>query len=561
MRLDDGGSRRPRAAVFAVVAAAVALRAVYFLQAGAGPYLELHRLEATDMHYYEDWGRRVAGGDWLSSSISMPMHSWHRAIGDEGRWSRWLRPRQFYQDPLYSYLIGVTYRAAGPSVRLVLLGQMALGVATVVLVWALARRFFGEAVGLAAAVLALLCGPLLYYELILLRESMIAFATLALAWRIDRAFSAGGSRRYAVLGAALGLAWLLKSTFLVPVVAVGVALLAVHRRDPRAALRPAAALAAGLALPLGLLAVRNVAVGVPPLALASAGPLTFALSNGPRFEPHLGFAVDTAFVGGVMNETAGRAWPTVAATLRAHTPASYARLLWRKWLCTWHGHEIPNNESFDFMRLRAPVLRWLPFTFALVSPLALVGLPLAVRRCAAAPWPLYLMVAVSLVPLLAFYVLGRFRTGLLAAVLPFAALTLVEAARLLASRRFAAAAVMGAVVALLGWWTAAPPPPGTPSIRADDWMIPFLLRDQPALQAALQAGDAARAVDAYETFFRDEPDEAQLRATGSSELAAALAHMHEHCAALLRDAGRAGDVARQEERARRLHLLSALLVP
>ena len=561
MSLEDRLSHRARFVGLAVVLAGVALRAVYFLQLDAGPCLELHRLEQTDMHYYEDWGGRIAGGDWLSSTVAVPMHPWHRAIADPAQWSRWLRPRQFYQDPLYSYLIGVTYRLAGARVRYVFLWQLALGVGAVVLVWSLARRFFGEAVGLVAAVLALLCGPLLYYELILLRESMIAFATLALAWRIDRAFAAGGTRRYAVLGVALGLALLLKSTFLAAIAAVGVALLAVHRRDPRAALRPVAALAAGLALPLGLLAVRNVAVGVPPLALASAGPLTFALSNGPRFEPHLGFSVDTAFVGEVMNETDGRAWPTVAATLRAHTPASYARLLWRKWLCTWHGHEIPNNESFDFMRLRAPVLRWLPFTFALVSPLALVGLPLAVRRCAAAPWPLYLMVAVSLVPLLAFYVLGRFRTGLLAAVLPFAALTLVETARCLASRRFAAAAVTVTVVALLAWWTAAPPPPGTPSIRADDWMIPFLLRDQPALQAALEAGDAARAVDAYETFFRDEPDEAQVRATGSSELAAALAHMHEHCAVLLRDAGRAGDAPLQDERARRLHLLSALLTP
>jgi hypothetical protein len=37
--------------------------------------------------------------------------------------------------------------------------------------------------------------------------------------------------------------------------------------------------------------------------------------------------------------------------------------------------------------------------------------------------------------------------------------------------------------------------------------------------------------------------------------------MHEHCAVLLRDAGRAGDAPLQDERARRLHLLSALLTP
>lgn len=59
-------------------------------------------------------------------------------------WSRWLGRHQFYQDPLYAYLIGVTYRLAGADVRNVFTWQMAMGVLTNVLIWSLSRRFFGE---------------------------------------------------------------------------------------------------------------------------------------------------------------------------------------------------------------------------------------------------------------------------------------------------------------------------------------------------------------------------------------------------------------------------------
>jgi hypothetical protein len=569
-RLEAWLGRHARGVLLAVVTAAVVLRLVYFFQLDSGPCLELHRLEQTDMHYYEDWGRRVAAGDWVSASVGVPMHPWHRELGDETQWARWLRPRQFYQDPLYPYLIGLTYRlghgiGADPNVRFVLAWQMTLGVLSIVLVWVLARRFFGEAVGVTAALLALLSGPLLYYELVLLKESTMACAGLALAWGIERAFTRGGAGRFAALGAGLGLALLLKSTF--AVMLAGVVLASVSRAVVRwrrtgeplgRAWRPVAAVAAGLAVPMGLLAVRNVSVGVPPLALASAGALTFVLSNAPQFPPHLGFAVDTPFVSRVMTETDGRALPAVARTLRAHTVGSYTRLLWRKWFHTWHRFEIPNNESFDYMRLRAPVLRGLPFTFALVSPLALVGLVLAARRLASV-WPLYLLVAASLVPLILFYVLGRFRTGLLAAALPFAALTLVQVGRWLARRRMVPAAFALAAVLVLGLWAGQPPLPGQVAIRPGDWMIPLFLRHQEQIQQAMAAGDPARAAAAYADFFRYAPDETQLRATGSADLATGLAQMHEHCAALLRESGRTEEAARQEEQARHLHLLSALL--
>ena len=57
-------------------------------------------------------------------------------------WSRWTGSPQFYQDPLYAYLIGLTYRVIGDDVRFVFAWQMGLGVMSTVLIWLLGAPVF-----------------------------------------------------------------------------------------------------------------------------------------------------------------------------------------------------------------------------------------------------------------------------------------------------------------------------------------------------------------------------------------------------------------------------------
>ena len=103
-------------------------------------------------------------------------------------------------NPLYSYLVGLTYRVIGDDVRFVFGWQMGLGVMSTVLIWLLARRFFGDLVGACAGALAVLCGPLVYYELFLLRESTIVFAGLGVVWLADRALTRGSWALFVLLG-------------------------------------------------------------------------------------------------------------------------------------------------------------------------------------------------------------------------------------------------------------------------------------------------------------------------------------------------------------------------
>jgi tetratricopeptide (TPR) repeat protein len=565
------------------VVASISVRSVYFLQLNAGPAIELHRWDQTDMHYYDAWGRQIARGDWLSRSVGVPMHGWQHRVAeryfaghpdmraeltarataqggvtkdpDALLWSLWTAAPQFYQDPLYPYLIGLTYRIAGDDVRFVFAWQMALGVMSIVLIWLLTRRGFGDGVAACAAALAVLCGPLLYYELFLLRESTIVFAGLGVVWLADRALTRGSWVWFVLLGVSLGLAFLLKSSLLLLGGAVALAMVLHFAGRWRELLVPALATLAGFAMALAPLAARNMAVGAPPLALAGSGGLTFLISNDVTYDPEAGFNIDEPRLAELMGETGGGLLPSARRLLGAHTFPSYAKLLWKKWDRAWHWVEMPNNENFYYTRVRAPVLAWLPVTFWLLAPAALLGLVLSARRFSRV-WPLYVLVGCSLAPLLVFYTLGRFRVALIAAVIPFAAFALVELVRAAADRKYLHVGAMAVSLVIVGSWTGRPLQNRT-LIASSYWLGPYYTRYEAEARAALAANDPARAASAYLGFFQYEPPLAQVASPGNTMLVQVLAEMHAECATFLRAAGQSEKAMEQSAKARDLlqHLL------
>jgi len=576
---DERWLARHRQTVAAIlIAAAVIVRVLYYAQLSHTELIGINRLADTDMSYYDGWGRTVADGDWRSASVGVPMHSWQIVVANQYfethpddraalerqaagpgpettaaalLWTRWMEGHRFYEDPLYAYAIGVTYRLVGPNPSAVLLWQLAMGVGSTLLIWSLARRFFGEAVGVVAGALAVLCAQFMYYELLLLRESAIVFTGLLMVWLAERAWRRDRWTGWAGLGLVIGLGCLLKTTFVI--LAAAIAALTVIRRRGRLTtlLRPASIVTAAAVLALAPLVARNVSVGVPPLALASSGPMTFMIGNATNFVAERGFSLDTRQLGTELSRSYGHPMTAVLDTLRAHTPASLGALLWRKWALVWHGYEVPNNDNFSYMRLRVPVLAWLPITFAACGPLGLAGLMLALAR-RRRPWPLLALVATTLAPLVAFYVLGRFRVALLAALLPFAALTIVASARWALSRRYVPFGVTVAALALIVVWTGGPPLGGEPAIRAADWLLPYQLRFHDQARHAAELGNPGAAADALLTYFQYEPDIPHIVSSGNPELARGLSTLHHECADLLRASGRAALARVQEDKAESL---------
>lgn len=563
--------RRFGLALAGLVALAVVLRLVLVAELRDTPLLALHEWRESDMHFFDAWARHLAAGDWLQRTPLHPFLDWHRELVEAylaahpgaaagladpvaDVYARWAGGPVFHQEPLYAYLVAATY-ALGGAPHWVFAWQLAAGVATVWCAGLVARRAFGATAGILAAALVALCGALAYYELTLLREPLIAFAGVALVLLVDRARERPTLARWLAVGAGLGTALLLKTTFALFGALVAAGLLLGHRRRPGRLAAALGGVALGTALVLAPALARNLAVGAPPLALSSVGTLVFTLVNVPDYPHGAGFAV-LPLAGVVMGESDGRAGDAARRLLAAYPDASSVlRTLAVKLDVMGHGFEIANNTNVYHWQLWAPVLRAMPVDFRLLTPLGLVGLALALprwRRC----WPLLAMVGCQAAPLVVFYTLGRLRAPLVPVLAPFAALTVVVLVRAVRARAWGRTAAMAAALAGLALWAGRPLPANPPRVTLTDHLVPIKVWLEPRVAAATGAGDFARAAALLAVALRPEPPAlhtAEPPLTGTdATLALVYARLHAARAAMLERAGDAEGARAEQERAEAL---------
>jgi|GEM_PF-588126 len=573
-----------------LVMTSLLLRLGYFLEISRGPCLWQHLWDQTDMNFFDSWARDIAAGDWLTNKSLHPHHIWHKLIAeayfrrhpeavsdlagasladgtraDAARvlWDRWYGGKTFHQEPLYPYLIALTYRAFGADVRWVFLWQLLLGVASNVLVYLIARRYFGEVVAAVAGLLAVLCGPLLFYEMILLRESLTTFMWLSLVYLTGSALARGGWRWWALTGLGCGLAILLRVTFLLYYQGVLGLLIYRQRGTPRILLQSLVVLVGGLVICLLPAVARNVAVGAPPLSLQSVGAIDFIWGNAEDYhpEPGLGGFISMHSVT-IMDHTGGTFLPAATESLKTHPHLwSYLHQLWGKFAMIWHWYEFPDNANFYYYRLHSMVLRYLPVTVFLLAPLSLLGLALALGLRLSCG-PLYLALASNVVTMLLIFVISRLRVPLLALLLPFAALALVQITGLVLARRLPLSAAALAALLLLSWWTTRPLPGWRPLIRPVDYQVAYFYYDR-LVKEAIEKDNWARAAEILKDSLRFEP--AQIRQMSKSfpaidqdeaRLASLYAVVHSNYALALQRSGQ--EKAALKEKQRALELLQAV---
>lgn len=529
--LDGWLKRRRRWVVAAIVAGSVLVRLVYALQLAGGPGLRHHEFDQTDMSFFHQWATAIAAGDWLTSRPAHPFHEWHAiearryaeaypqeaaALALEAQrlgvppaellWERLYGGTRFHQEPLYPYLIGATY-AVGLDSRAVVAWQMALGVLANVLIYLLARRLAGDTAAAIAGMLAIGCGPLMFYEAVLLRAAPLAAAGLAAAWLTTEALSSDRARWWLAAGAVTGLAILLKSTFLSYLLGVLCILAWTRRREPWALARAAGAVVAGVAIVLAPLAIRNAIVGQGLLSMSSVGWLGFALTNAADWQARTGeFGRATAHLAAIMHDSGGRFGAAVVATMKTHDGVLGPIGQWlARFALVWHWYEVPNNTNVYFDGLHAPILRWMPVRFAVVAPPALVGLVVCARRLRSC-WPLYLLVASTLAPLVLFGNLSRYRVVMLAPLVAFAAAAIVAVVGWIGRRRWMPAAAAIAATAALALFMLRPLGEGVHVIRPHDHYAPLEYFFIPRAEAAASAGDFEGAAAVAAEALACEPD-------------------------------------------------------
>lgn len=430
-----GRNSSPRRAAWllAVGGAALLLRAWHIAQIAPAPFFDLR---LGDAFTYDAWARTIAGGDRVGRGV-------------------------FYQAPLYPYFLALVYRTIGSSVLVVRSVQAVVGAAACVLLADAGWRLFSKRAGLAAGLLLAAYPPAIFLDTIVQKSALDNFFLCLVLWLIALVAGRPRSRTAVWLGVALGLLMLTRENAAVLILPIGLWLIWSARLGPsemereasaeRGSARLAALFAAGVALAVLPVTIRNVVVG-GELAVTTAqfGP-NFYIGNNPdadgTYKPLVPWRGNARFEQQDATELAERALGRrltpgeVSAYFRSRAlafiraePGRWLRLLGRKLALTVNAVEVSDTEDqYTYARWSWPLKLGAVWNFGVLLPLALAGMWIA-RRDWRVLWVLHAVVALYAASVVLFYVFGRYRFPLVPPLMLFAGAALAGLPALVRTR-------------------------------------------------------------------------------------------------------------------------------
>jgi len=406
-----------------VFAIALAVRLAHLWQMRDSPFFALLM---GDSRSYDEWARRIAGGEWIGHDV-------------------------FYQAPLYPYFLGVLYAIGGHHLLLVRIVQAILGsIACVFLAWA-GERFFSRRVGFVAGLILALYAPAIFFDSLIQKSTLDVFLVCLALWLMARMVTVrlkpdtteaktrtGGVRLqpdllWLSLGLAIGLLTLTRENAIVFTAVIGGWALI------RYGLRAAAVFVLGAAIVVVPVAIRNSLVGGGFYVTTSQFGPNFYIGNNPRSD---GTYQSLRYGRGApeyerqdATEIAERAtgrtltpsevssyWTDQALDFIAGRPADWLKLVARKTALLVNRTEMLDTESQESHAEWSLPLRIAAIVghFGVLVPLAVLGLIVS--------WPdrsrlevLYAMLAAYAASVILFYVFARYRYPLVPFLILFAA--------------------------------------------------------------------------------------------------------------------------------------------
>ncbi len=390
--------RRPRrlTAPLAAFALVFAVRAASLGSLLATPLASWHLWSETDEHGYVEWSARLAAGNWADVPAFRAYFNWQKDYGSPEDWERWYQKNAYYAGPLYPYGLAALRVAFGSPVLPARLLQLLLACVASAALAAAAQRLLGAGRAAAwcaagAGVLYGAYGPLVFHDFFLYRDGPVAHLSMLLvAWPLiargrsgeEEGKAADGGWSALLLGLLGGLAILLKQTT-APLAIASLYCLSSSSPSKKSAGgrvrgRSLAFGLLGLAIPLSVLAIRNVSAGVPPLTFDTRQAIGLAWGNA--------FGADATTnpppgMEEILEEAAGSTLKTARLVLAGYAgaPLELPKLFLKKLATFFNVYEVPDNANYYFFRDRLGILRWLP-VFPCLLGIGLVGLCAALVR-------------------------------------------------------------------------------------------------------------------------------------------------------------------------------------
>ena len=401
---------------------ALAVRLVHIWQIKPSPFFDVL---LGDARGYDEWARRLAGGDWVGTDV-------------------------FYQAPLYPYVLGVLYKLFGHDLLIVRIVQAAIGSASCALLALTGERLFSRRVGLIAGLALALYAPAILFDALLQKSVLDMFFVCLGLWLISLVVNGFAARRsWFALGLAMGGLALTRENAL-SLIAVIVVFAVVQKgsevfgrvqnhSEPFRTAQNLVGFLVGLAVVLLPVAIRNYSVGGGFYLTTSQFGSNLYIGNhagadgtyssirfgrgAPEFERQDATEVAEQAVGHPLTPSeVSTYWTDRAIGFMTSRPGEWLALTGRKILLLVNRSEMLDTESQEsYAEWSWPlrVLGWIGH-FGVLVPLAVLGVIVTWperRRL----WILYAMALAYAASVVMFYVFARYRYPLVPLLILFAA--------------------------------------------------------------------------------------------------------------------------------------------
>jgi 4-amino-4-deoxy-L-arabinose transferase-like glycosyltransferase len=459
-RVENWISRKKYWFAAAIFLVSAAINTMLFQQVKDTPWQSLHKLENCDMAFFDLSAREIAGGNWLCDTVLHPYHDWHNTLAKNyfaeypeeaapfyGRYvntagisdtmaSRraWVNEmyqgKVFHQEPLYTYLLAVTYKFLGADPNWVYGWQLLLGALINALVFFYGARYFGALSGLIAAVVVMVSGPVLVFELTLLRTTLTAFLTLLLLYQFQLLLDHNSRKNQVLFGMLAGISFLNQSYLVLFFFPALVWYAWGKRREIKVAASGLGLVLAMFLLILTPLFIRNAKVGAPITSVASHGAINLFLFNSSESRPLEPNYIHFPSLVPLMHKAGGNLRLAAGACLDSFDGAEGVwKMVKTKIDGLFMWYEVPNNMSYYEYKEFSPLLMSIPAPYWLIAPLGICGLFFGFWRYRWRFVPFFFMFMASASPLFISGSLSRLRVPLVLLMSLLASFFVVEVLR------------------------------------------------------------------------------------------------------------------------------------
>ncbi|MBR9978027.1 MAG: glycosyltransferase family 39 protein [Bacteroidetes bacterium] len=359
-------------------------------------------------------------------------------------------PHVYFMSPLYPYLLAAIWTLTDNPELWVRLLQALFGGATTLLTYVLGRSLFGRVTGGLAALIVALYAPLIYYDALLLTESLLTLLLTGHMTILVTAWKSNNIRWWIAAGLMLGLAVITRATVLLfPLVLFLVWIFLDKKTRPKTSNLLAYVLAAMLLLlPT---TIRNAAVeGVFVPVTSSFGFNLYAGNNADATgqysmpekidilrDPGGKFWVERQTDEGMNAVEVSAYWRSQALAWMSANPGEAAALFFRKVLLFFHPAEIDQlGLSLRFFtREYGPVPGIPAAAYPILLVLSMIGVAVTERKRTVA-WLPVLFILVYVMATAFFFVSARLRLPIMPLLILYASFAAVGIVQRLRERKF-----------------------------------------------------------------------------------------------------------------------------